>query len=458
MAPRKQYQIEPKDYYKTLEVNKDATQEDMKNAYRQLAKKYHPDNNSSPEAAEKMKEINIAKDELKITSRDAEEFNEARTQYDKWQMQYSQAQQAPSQPQPQSYSQKPTQTQTSSYSSPPPSSGSQSAPSAPSGGGSPLPSGGSSVAGSIASKATGTVASKAARSAAGKAASGAASKVAGLASGLASAGLGTALTAATLAAQYGGDLGKGIAGTAAAITSLLAGSISLGVSAVTSNTIIAMVLTPIVVAFFLVIINTSAYLVPPDSGFVFQDEDNFAAVQCLEFSGPWPETALNTELLAADIIFSFGNFGQTLCASGPIQITYNPVQFRGYGGFVSAGRVSIYPNGTGSLGNTLYTLAHELGHVYDGRTGRSSLQYRDGPWASEGRVCTYPVPSANVYSESYAEMIALYIGGSSPPTGFATGSSGSRISSCLGGNFRTAMPNTWRFAHDNIFLTTGGRW
>jgi len=264
MDPRKQYQIEPKDYYKTLEVNKDATQEDMKNSYRYLAKKYHPDNNSSPEAAEKMKEINIAKDELKITSRDTEEFKEARTQYDEWQKQYSQAQQAPSQPQSQSYSPDHTQTQTSSYSSPPPS--------VPSGAASPLPSSGSSVAGSIASKAAGSATGKAAIGAATKAAGKLGSKIAGLASGLVSAGLGTALTAASLAAQYGGDLGKGIAGAAAAITSLLAGSVSLGVSAVTSNTIIAMVLAPIVVAFFLVIINTSAYLVPPDNaGFLTLD-------------------------------------------------------------------------------------------------------------------------------------------------------------------------------------------
>ncbi len=50
-----------KDYYQTLGVSKDATEADLKKAFRQLAMKYHPDRNPGNKASEeKFKEINEA--------------------------------------------------------------------------------------------------------------------------------------------------------------------------------------------------------------------------------------------------------------------------------------------------------------------------------------------------------------------------------------------------------------
>ena len=49
-----------KDYYETLGVSKDATKEDIKKAYKRLAKQYHPDLNKDSGATEKFKEINEA--------------------------------------------------------------------------------------------------------------------------------------------------------------------------------------------------------------------------------------------------------------------------------------------------------------------------------------------------------------------------------------------------------------
>ena len=55
-----------KDFYKTLGVDKSASQDEIKKAYRKLAMKHHPDQNKdNPDAEAKFKEVNEAYDILK---------------------------------------------------------------------------------------------------------------------------------------------------------------------------------------------------------------------------------------------------------------------------------------------------------------------------------------------------------------------------------------------------------
>ena len=83
--------MEVKDYYQTLGVSKNASQEDIKKAFRKLARKYHPDvNPGDPTAEEHFKEINEAYEVLSDEDK--------RKKYDRFGAQWRQYERAGGQP------------------------------------------------------------------------------------------------------------------------------------------------------------------------------------------------------------------------------------------------------------------------------------------------------------------------------------------------------------------------
>lgn len=61
-----------KNYYKIMGVNEDASEKDIKMAYRKLARKYHPDISKEPDAEERFKEMGEAYEVLRDPAKRAE--------------------------------------------------------------------------------------------------------------------------------------------------------------------------------------------------------------------------------------------------------------------------------------------------------------------------------------------------------------------------------------------------
>ena len=74
------------DPYKILGVDRSMSDEEIKQAYRALARKYHPDRYTDPDlaeiATEKMKEINAAYEEIQEERKNAEAFRQKASERD----------------------------------------------------------------------------------------------------------------------------------------------------------------------------------------------------------------------------------------------------------------------------------------------------------------------------------------------------------------------------------------
>lgn len=167
--------------------------------------------------------------------------------------------------------------------------------------------------------------------------------------------------------------------------------------------------------------------------------------ECFEFDKSWANQVTGKANVSKAILkmSAAKTYMATLCKGGKITLTYSTKNVK-YGGEIINGGITLYRPGT-YLSDlvTLYTLAHESGHIYAHRTSADEKFADDPKVKGEGYICTYPMGKTT--NEDFAETIALYI----------SKVAGSTQAGCMS-NFRTQYPNHWSFARNSIFFESLG--
>lgn len=151
-----------------------------------------------------------------------------------------------------------------------------------------------------------------------------------------------------------------------------------------------------------------------EGGPVGEQSFTIAAVQvgkppagCFQFAGNWTQQEMQLENQAIATLFSASTYQAFLCTAGQITLERNRTN-TGYGGYAPSGsRIVIYNLGVGSFVNTLYTLAHESGHIFAHRNSQIPGNFYRQVTPQEDFLCSYPL--GKTPSEDFAETIAVYV-------------------------------------------------
>ena len=161
--------------------------------------------------------------------------------------------------------------------------------------------------------------------------------------------------------------------------------------------------------------------------------------ECFEFDNSW-NASQKGQIMGAIVELSKASvYMSTLCGSGQtIKLSYSGTN-TGYAAEIKGSGIlfHVYGLSYGSSG-TLYTLAHETGHLYGAWiAGKWASFKQNSAVVNEGFICTYLL--GKTLPEDFAETIAIYVAKKSNTS-----------NACLG-NFKTQYPNHWQYAKNNIF-------